>query len=77
MLLSEIVGDDRNIAYIPSLGTSYRVNESAREIIELIREGRSKDEIIQLFAKSTGKNWRDIYIDVDDFFKKLKIYGLL
>jgi len=77
MLLNEMVIDENNMAFIPSLGTSYQLNETAKEIIDLIKEGKSKEEIVKIIAEKSGKSWRDVYIDVEDFFQKLKVYGLI
>ncbi len=77
MLLNEMVIDENNMAFIPSLGTSYQLNETAKEIIDLIKEGKSKEEIVKIIAEKSGKSWKDVYIDVEDFFQKLKVYGLV
>ena len=77
MLLNEIIIDENNMGFIPSLGVSYQLNDSAKEIINLIKQGKSKDEIVKTISQSKNERWQDIYIDVDDFFKKLTIYGLL
>ncbi len=77
MLINEIIIDENNMGFIPSLGISYQLNSSAKEIINLIKEGKSKDEIVKTLAQSENLKWQDIYIDVDDFFKKLKVYGLI
>ena len=77
MLLNEMVIDDNNMGFVPSLGTSYQLNSTAKEIIELIKAGKSKEEIVQELSKKYGKNWREVYIDVEDFFQKLKLYGFI
>jgi len=77
MLINEIVIDDNNMGFIPSLGISYQLNGTAKEIINLIKEGKSKDEIVQTIAKESGVDWREVHIDVEDFFQKIKIYGLI
>ncbi len=77
MLIDEIVIDENNMGYIPSLGISYQLNDMAKRIIELIKEGKSKEEIVQLIAKESETDWRVVHIDVEDFFQKIKIYGLL
>ena len=69
--------DENNIAFIPSLGSSYQLNESAKKIITLLKEGKSKEEIVQILAQESGVDWEEIYIDVDDFLQKLKVYGLI
>ena len=77
MLISEIIIDENNMGFIPSLGISYQLNDSAKEIINLIKQGKSKDEIVKTISQSKDARWQDVYIDIDDFFKKLNVYGLL
>ncbi len=77
MLIDEIIIDENNMGYIPSLGISYQLNDMAKRIIEFIKEGKSKEEIVHLIAKESGTDWRVVHIDVEDFFQKIKIYGLL
>ena len=77
MLLNEMVIDDNNMGFVPSLGTSYQLNSTAKEIINLIKEGKTKEEIVQIISEKYGKNWREVYIDVEDFFQKLKLYGFI
>jgi fatty acid-binding protein DegV len=77
MLVNEMIIDENNMAFIPSLGTSYQLNEMAKKIIELIKQQKSKEEIVKIISDETGAEWRDVYIDVEDFFQKLKVYGLI
>ena len=77
MLINEIVIDENNMGFIPSLGISYQLNNTAKEIINLIKEGKSKEEIVQTIANESGEDWRNVHIDVEDFFQKIKIYGLI
>jgi len=77
MLINEIVIDENNMGFIPSLGISYQLNSTAKEIINLIKEGKSKQEIVQTIASESGEDWRNVHIDVEDFFQKIKIYGLI
>ncbi len=75
--MNEIVIDENNMGFIPSLGISYQLNSSAKEIIELIKQGKTKDEIVQIIAHESDIDWREVHIDVEDFFQKIKIYGLI
>lgn len=77
MVLHEMIIDENNIAFIPSLGSSYQLNESAKKIITLLKEGKNKEEIVQILSQESGLDWKEIYIDVDDFLQKLKVYGLI
>jgi len=77
MLLNEIVIDENNMGFIPSLGISYQLNPMAKEIINLIRDGKSKEEIIETIASKYDAKWEEVYIDIEDFFQKLKVNGLI
>ena len=73
----EMVIDENNIGYIPSLGSSFQLNGTAKEIILMLKQGKSKDEIVEELAKKYNKDWREVFIDVTDFMEKLKIYGVI
>jgi fatty acid-binding protein DegV len=77
MLLNEMIVDENNMAFIPSLGTSYQLNKTARDIIDLLKRGKTKDEVIKIISENTGKDWSEVYVDVEDFFQKLRVYGLI
>jgi hypothetical protein len=77
MLLKEMIIDENNMGFIPSLGITFQLNDMAKKIIELIKEGKNKDEIVEILSSETGTDWREVFIDVTDFFQKLKIYGLI
>jgi len=77
MLINELVIDENNVGFIPSLGVSFQVNDVAKEIIELIKEGKSKEEIVKEISEKYDVSWGEAYADVEDFFIKLKVYGLI
>jgi len=77
MLLKEMVIDENNVGFIPSLGVSFQVNDVAKEIIEFIKEGKSKEEIVKKISEEYDVSWGEAYADVEDFFIKLKVYGLI
>jgi len=76
-MLSEMIIDENNVGFIPSLGISFQMNETAKRIIDLIKEGKNKEEVVEIVSKEFDISWRDAYIDVEDFFQKLKVYGLI
>ncbi len=77
MLINEMIIDENGVAFIPSLGISFQINETAKEIIELLKEGKTKEEIVKILSEKYERDWREVYIDVEDFFIKLKVYGLI
>ena len=76
-MINEMVIDENNVGFIPSLGISFQVNETAKRIIELIKEGKSKEDIVRIISDEFNVSWRDTYTDVEDFFAKLRVYGLI
>ncbi|GAX88063.1 conserved hypothetical protein [Lebetimonas natsushimae] len=77
MLINEMIVDENDMGFVPSLGITFQLNDTAKKIIELIKEGKSKDEIVEIISSESGKDWREVYIDVNDFFQKLRVYGLI
>ena len=75
--ISQLVLDENNIAFHPMMGNSYQLNDFGTEITTLIREGKSKDEIVEIFFEKYDVEYNNLFIDVSDFFAKLKVYGLL
>jgi arsenate reductase-like glutaredoxin family protein len=72
-----MVIDENNMAFIPSLGMSFQLNTTAKEIINLLKQNKSKEEIVSIISEKENVDWREVYIDVEEFYKKLKIYGLI
>jgi ribosomal protein L20A (L18A) len=68
---------DQNVLYVPALGLSYELNETAKEILQLLMQKKSIEEITKEIAARHGVEWREVYIDVIDFIHKLKVYGLV
>jgi len=65
------------MAFHPMLGNSYQLNTVAKEIITLLKEGKTKDEIVEAVSLKYEINRNEVYIDVSDFLAKLKIYQLV
>ncbi len=76
-MFEEMIIDENNVGFIPSLGISFQMNDTAKKIIELIKEGKNKEDIVQIISDEFDVSWQDAYIDVEDFFQKLKVYGLI
>lgn len=74
--VDELVLDENNIAFHPMMGNSYQLNSIAREILTLLKLHKNKDEIIAELSEKYDVDKHELFIDVSDFFSKLKIYGL-
>jgi hypothetical protein len=67
---------DNNVAFHPMMGNSYKLNETGKLILELLKEHKTKDEIVEIISQKYDVDKKDVFIDVGDFFAKLRIYGL-
>jgi prephenate dehydrogenase len=73
----QLVLDENNIAFHPMMGNSYQLNAISREIILLLKQHKSKNEIIEELSLRYDVSKSDLFIDVSDFLAKMKVYGLL
>jgi len=76
-MLNNLFIDNNNMGVIQSTGETFQMNEIAKEIISYLKEGLDKDSIVRNIADKYNKKEEDVFIDVTDFFMKLKIYGLI
>jgi len=74
--IDELVLDESNILFHPMMGNSYQLNGVSSDIVNLLKEHKSKDEILEELSLKYDVSKNDLYIDVSDFLSKLKIYGL-
>ena len=75
--INELVLDENNIAFYPMMGNSYQLNDIGRKILVLLRQHKSKEEIIDELSQAYDVSKNDLFIDVSDFMSKLKVYGLV
>ena len=59
------------------MGNSYQLNDISKEIVSLLKQNSSKDEIIEKLASEYEVSKEELFIDVSDFLAKLKVYGLI
>ncbi len=74
--IDQLVLDENNMAFHPMMGNSYQLNAIAREILTLAKHHKSKDEIMEELLEKYDVSKNELFIDVSDFFSKLKVYGL-
>ena len=75
-VIDQLVLDENNIVFHPMIGNSYQTSEVGTDILRLLQEHKSKDEIIEELMNSYEVSYNELFIDVSDFLSKLKIYGL-
>lgn len=75
-VISELLLDENNMAFHPMMGNSYQLNTVAKEIINLLKQEKTKDEILEDLSYCYNISQDELFIDLSDFISKLKIYGL-
>jgi len=75
--VNDLIIDENNKAFHPMMGNSYQLNDISKEIVSLLKQNSSKDEIIEKLASEYEVSKEELFIDVSDFLAKLKVYGLI
>jgi tRNA A37 methylthiotransferase MiaB len=68
---------DSGFLFNPSTGDSYSVNEIGRQIIDLIQNGKSEDEIISNIMNDYMVDKSSFEKDLYDFKNMLETYKLI
>jgi hypothetical protein len=76
-IISQLTLDENNVAFHPMLGNSYQLNDTASLVVNLLKQFKTTDEIIEELNKTYKINKEELFIDISDFITKLKIYGLV
>ena len=76
-IVDQLVLDENNMAFHPMMGNSYQLNSISKDIITLLKQHKTKDEIVQKLSEDYDVSKNELYIDVSDFLAKLKVYGLM
>jgi len=75
-VIDQLVLDENNIVFHSMIGNSYQTSEVGMDILRLLQEHKSKDEIIEELMNTYEISYNELFIDVSDFLSKLRIYGL-
>ena len=75
--IEQLVLDENNVAFHPMFGNSYKLNEIGSQIINLLKQKKTKDEIVEILHDKYDVDKDTLFIDINDFISKMKIYGLL
>jgi hypothetical protein len=76
-IINQLTLDENNVAFHPMLGNSYQLNDTASLVVNLLKQFKTTDEIIDELNKTYKINKEELFIDISDFITKLKIYGLV
>lgn len=76
-VVSQLVLDENNIAFHPAMGNSYQLNETGSLILNLLKQYKTNEEIIEELNAIYGVSKEELFIDMGDFITKLRVYGLV
>ena len=74
--IDQLVLDENNMAFHPTMGNSYQLNSTAKDILTLLKHHKSEDEILEELSNKYQVSKNELFIDLSDFIAKLKVYGL-
>ena len=75
-VINQLIFDENDMVFHPMMGNSYKLNPIAKEIMMFLKQGKTKEEILEQLAESYDISQNNLYIDLNDFLTKLKVYGL-
>jgi hypothetical protein len=76
-LKNNIAISDSGFIFNPSRGESYSTNQSAKELLNLIKENRCKDEIKEYFLNTYEVSSDQFETDYSDFIFSLDQFNLI
>ncbi|HAM09943.1 MAG: hypothetical protein A2X05_17730 [Bacteroidetes bacterium GWE2_41_25] len=76
-LKKNVATSEAGFVFNPGTGDSFSVNQTGAEIISLLKENRSPEEVINLISSKFDAEQIQIEKDLDDFVSQLYIYNLL
>ncbi len=74
---SNIAISDNGFMFDPYSGDSYNLNATAVAIIKLLKEGKTRDEIIEDFVRKYDVDTFTFEQNLDDFLAMLNHYDLV
>ncbi len=75
--LRDLAVSDSGFVFDPMSGITYTVNATGRAVIDGIREGLDRDDIIEILKDAFETEGADLHRDVDEFVRLLRRAGLV
>ena len=76
-LKKNIATSEAGLIFNPGTGDSFSVNSIGNEILAMLKENRTQEEIIDIFSSKYEADKNQLERDLDDFFEQLTEYNLL
>jgi PqqD family protein of HPr-rel-A system len=68
---------DTGFIFDPATGSSYTLNETAALMFQLLKEGKSEEELLQSLMAEYDVDLKTLEFDLFDFLNQLKYLGLV
>ncbi|WP_163327814.1 HPr-rel-A system PqqD family peptide chaperone [Desulfurobacterium thermolithotrophum] len=75
--LERLAISDEGFIFDPETGNSYTVNGTGIFIINLLKKGKSEDEIVRALTEEFEVDEEEAKKDIIDFLEQLRLLGLL
>ena len=75
--LKDLAVSDSGFVFDPMSGITYTVNASGKAMIDAIREGLDRDDVIEILKDTFETEGADLHRDVDEFVRLLRRAGLV
>ena len=75
--LNHLAVSEEGFIFDPETGNSYTVNQTGLFILELLKEGKSQDEIVDALTEEFEVSPEEAQRDLIDFLEQLRLFGLL
>ena len=75
--LKTLAVSDTGFIFDPATGSSYTLNETAAFMFQLLKEGRSEEELLQSLMAEYEVDLKTLEFDFFDFLNQLKYLGLV
>jgi len=76
-LKKNIATSEAGLIFNPGTGDSFSVNSIGNEILAMLKENKTQEEIIDIFSSKYDADRNQLERDLDDFFEQLTEYNLL
>ncbi len=77
MKLNRLAISEEGFIFDPETGDTYTVNSTGLFILNLLKQGKSENEILEKLIEEFDVNEEEAKRDLLDFLEQIKIYGFI
>ena len=75
--LKDLAISDTGFVFDPFSGATYTVNDTARCVLDGLKRGLARDELVALLGERFDTAGDDLARDLDDLVRSLRLFGLV